>query len=229
MLTAVIHQPDFMPYLGFFHRLLNADLYIILDTVQFLIRGWHRRDKIKTQNGEKWITVSTRKCPVDTNIKDVLLDPDDKWRQKHLRLFKQNYQKAPFFNEIFPYVQELYEYKCEKMMEFNMHSINIVSLLFDISINKILASTLNIISGRNNELNVAILKEAGANIYLSGIGAREYYDPAPYKTAGIKVIWQNFKHPVYPQQFGEFIPYLSSVDLLFNCGIEESRKILRTC
>jgi hypothetical protein len=208
---------------------LNADLYVILDTVQFIIRGWHRRDKIKTQKGEEWITVSTRKCPVDTNIKDVLLAPDDQWRQKHLRLFKQNYQKAAFFNEIFPYVQELYAYKCDKMIDFNMYSINMLSALFDISIKSILASTLNIISGRNNELNVVILKAVGANVYLSGIGASDYYDPIPYEMAGIKVIWQNFEHPVYPQQFGEFIPYLSSIDLLFNCGIEESRKILRAC
>ena len=63
--------------------------------------------------------------------------------------------------------------------------------------------------------------------YLSGVGARDYYEPELYEKAGIEVIWQEFEHPVYPQQYDGFIPYLSSIDLLFNCGIEKSRKILK--
>ena len=74
---------------------------------------------------------------------------------------------------------------------------------------------------------VDIMNKLGARAYLSGTGAADYYDPAVYERAGIRVIWQEFVHPVYPQQFGAFIPYLSSIDLLFNCGIEQSRKILR--
>jgi hypothetical protein len=83
------------------------------------------------------------------------------------------------------------------------------------------------VEGKSNDLVVAILKQVGAKVYLSGVGARAYYDPAPFEQAGIKVLWQNFKHPVYPQLHGDFIPYLSSIDLFFNCGIEKSRAILR--
>ena len=98
--------------------------------------------------------------------------------------------------------------------------------LFGIDIEIVFSSDLDP-QGKNNDMIVDIMNKLGARTYLSGTGAADYYDPAVYKKAGIQVIWQDFKHPVYPQQFGEFIPYLSSIDLLFNCGIEKSRKILR--
>ena len=81
--------------------------------------------------------------------------------------------------------------------------------------------------GKKNELLVDLLRKVQATHYLSGVGARSYYEPMPFSEAGIEVLWQNFEHPKYPQQFGDFVPYLSAVDLLFNCGLEESRKILR--
>jgi hypothetical protein len=68
-----------------------------------------------------------------------------------------------------------------------------------------------------------------ADRYLSGVGARAYFEPEPFAAAGIEVLWQNFKHPIYPQLYGEFIPGLSSIDLLFNCGIAKSREVLRSC
>jgi hypothetical protein len=223
----VIHQPDFLPYLGFFHRLLYADLYVVLDNVQFVNdRSWHKRDKIKSLKGEKWITVSVKRPKINTRIYEVLIDTKTDWRKTHLNLIKENYKKAEFFNEIFPYIEELYSFQDEKLIDFNMKSIEMILLLFDITIEKTFASSLDVY-GKSNELVVNILRKVDAAVYLSGIGASDYYDPVPYEMAGIKVIWQNFKHPVYTQQFGEFIPYLSSIDLLFNCGIEESREILR--
>ena len=91
-----------------------------------------------------------------------------------------------------------------------------------------MASSLNP-EGKKNELLIDILKKVSAETYLSGVGAKAYMDEKLFENEGIKVIWQNFKHPVYNQLYGNFIPYLSSIDLLFNCGIEESRKTLRSC
>lgn len=227
---AVIHQPDFLPYLGFFDRLVKADVYVILDNVQYVrnsSRAWTSRDKIKTQYGEKWITVGTQKAPRDTAINQILLLQDDKWRKDSLNLIIENYKRSPFFEEIMPYLSELYDYSCDKMMDFNMKSIEILMDLFGITIEMVMASDLKPV-GKNNTLLVDILKKMDCHKYLSGVGARDYYDPEPYQTAGIEVIWQDFIHPVYSQQFDSaFIPYLSSIDLLFNCGIEKSRRILR--
>jgi len=225
---AVIHQPDFLPYLGFFHRFLQADLWVILDNVQFIHKGsgWQHRDKIKTPIGEKWITISVQKPKLGTPIKEVILSKDVDWRSNHLNLIKQNYRKAEFFNEIFPYIEELYRFDCFKMVDFNLKSIKLLKNIFDIKIESVMASSLGG-EGKNNELLADILLKAGAAIYLSGIGAKDYFKQEPFDKAKIKVMWQEFEHPVYPQLFGKFIPYLSSIDLLFNCGIKKSREILR--
>ena len=130
--TVVIHQPDFIPYLGFFHRLLNADLFIVLDNVQFLRRGWHHRDKLKTPQGDSWFTIGLVKSPQDTKINEIYLS-DDNWEKKHLNLFKQNYKKAKYFHEIFPYIEKLYMTEFSRMIDFNLASIAMLMKLFDIN------------------------------------------------------------------------------------------------
>lgn len=223
----VIHQPDFMPYLGFFDRLIKADIYVVFDNVQYVrsSRGWTSRDKIKTKKGEKWITVSTKKAPRDTPINKILLSSDCAWKENHLNLFYENYKNCLYYNEIIPYIMELYSCNCKRMMDFNLNSIKMLMQLLDVHVDIIMASDLKP-NGKSNELIVDIMKKLGYTKYLSGEGAKNYYVPEPYEKAGIEVIWQNFHHPVYEQQFEGFIPYLSSIDLLFNCGIEKSRKIL---
>ena len=186
------------------------------------------RDKIKTEKGEQWITVCVKKAPRETAIKDILLLDDGKWQKNNLGLLHQNYRKAPYYKEILPHIEKLYGGEYVYFWDFSFASIKMLMELFDIHIDIVFASDLNP-QGKNNDMIVDIMNKLGAKTYLSGTGAADYYDPAVYEKAGIKVIWQDFKHPVYPQQFGEFIPYLSSIDLLFNCGIEQSRKILRQC
>lgn len=226
-MTTVIHQPDFLPYLGFFQRLLLADLWVVLDNVQFL-RGskrWHNRDKIKTAHGEQWLTVGVQKSPQDVPINQVLLAPTD-WRQRSLNLIAESYRKAPHFDEIYPHVEDLYAFDCHKLVDFNMHSIDMLAKLLDIDIERKLSSSLAL-SGKANELLVDILEKVGSKRYLSGVGAKAYFDPAPFERSGIEVVWQEFEHPQYPQMHGEFIPYLSTIDLLFNCGALKAREVLR--
>jgi hypothetical protein len=227
--TVVIHQPDFLPYLGFFHRLLNADEFVVLDTAQFVdgtSQSWMHRDKIKTPQGEKWLSLSIKKAPRNTAISEIQLSDTVDWRAANLNLLRANYRMAPHFREIFPYLEQLYAFKCESMMHFNLKSIELLSTLFDTRIPQIFAGTLNV-RGAKNELLVDILRRVGASHYLSGVGARAYLDPAPFNDACIEVVWQCFTHPVYPQLHGKFIANLSSIDLLFNCGIEKSREILK--
>jgi hypothetical protein len=229
--TVVIHQPDFMPYLGFFHRFLKADLFVILDTAQFVTgtsRSWMHRDKIKTPQGEKWISLSNKKCSLNTPLTEVYLSDNVDWRANHLNLYKQNYSKAAYFEEIYPYLVEIYNRPHERMMDFNLSTIQLLMKFFEIQIPYILASTLNVTTMRNERL-VDILNAVGGTTYLSGVGARQYFDPAPFEKANIEVKWQEFNHPVYPQIHGDFIPFLSSIDMFFNCGIVRSREILRTC
>jgi hypothetical protein len=226
----VIHQPDFLPYLGFLHRFLHADLWVVLDNVQFVTgtsRSWTNRDIIKTPAGKQWITVAVQKARNLSKINEIRLSTAADWRANNLNLLRENYRKAPFFDEIFPYLRSLYAFEGEMLAEFNIRSVEMLCSLFDISIERTLASSLDP-AGKSNELLVDILNKVNATSYLSGVGAKDYFDPKPFSDAGIKVEWQDFKHPVYPQLHGEFVPYLSSIDLLFNCGIAASRTILRS-
>lgn len=225
----VIHQPDFMPYLGFFDRLLKADIYVVLDNVQYVrsSRGWTSRDKIKTVNGEKWISVGTKRAPRDTPINQIFLSEEFDWRNKHLNLFRENYRRCSYYDEVISYIRELYDFSCKRMMDFNMKSIEMLMELLDIHIDIKYASELNAV-GKNNTLIIDIVKKLGCHKYLSGVGARDYFVSELFECMGIDVIWQTFEHPIYPQQYEGFIPYLSSIDLLFNCGIEKARKILRS-
>lgn len=224
----VIHQPDFLPYLGFFDRLIRADIYVVFDNVQFVYgsRSWTNRDKIKTKQGAKWITVATQKCPRDTKIQDVLIQENGDWKSRHLNILTENYKEAGYYKEIMPYMQKLYTSNTKRLMDFNMASIKMLMELLDIDIEIVYASHLGV-TGKSNELLVDIMHKLGAKKYLSGVGAKDYYKPEVFEKADIEVIWQQFAHPVYKQLYGDFIPYLSTIDLLFNCGIQESRKILR--
>jgi hypothetical protein len=227
--TVVIHQPDFIPYLGFFHRFLSADLYLVLDHVQFVngtSRAWTHRDKIKTPKGAQWLSVSVQKMPRDTPINQVALSDAVDWRSDNLRLLEANYQQTPFYEEVMPSVRRLYAEPSRMLVDFNLSSIRMLMSLLDVERPMVLSSNLAP-QGVRNELLVNLLRKVGAGRYLSGVGARDYMDESLFTAAGIEVLWQDFRHPVYPQQFGKFEAYLSTIDVLFNCGVEESRRLLR--
>jgi hypothetical protein len=228
--TVVIHQPDFLPYLGFFHRLLHADLLVLLDHVQFVHsnRSWTHRDKIKTPQGAKWITLSVEKAPRDTPINQIKLSQETDWKTDNLNLIQEHYRRAPYYAEVFPAIERLYAYECTRLVDFTIKSLEVLISLFDIPIPIRLASALDA-QGSKNDLLVDILKKVEASHYLSGIGAKAYFEPETFRTAGIEVVWQYFSHPSYPQLYGDFVGNLSSIDLLFNCGIAKSRTILRSC
>ena len=227
--TVVIHQPDFAPYLGFFHRFLHADFFIVLDHVQFVngsSRAWTNRDKIKTPLGEKWLTLGVKKASRDTAINKIELSEETNWRQDNLCLLEQNYRNAPFFGDLMPQIEHLYSAPHNSLRDFSMASIEMLMDMLDVRLPWIYSSSLNPQS-TSNELLLDLLKKVSATQYLSGVGAKNYFDAKPFADAGIEVIWQDFTHPVYSQQFGDFLHCLSALDLLFNHGVDDSRKILR--
>ena len=228
--TVVIHQPDFSPYIGFFHRFLESDLYIVLDHVQFVkgtSQAWTNRDKFKSPSGERWLTVGTRKTKLRTPINEVLLSDEQPWRTNHLNQLVSFYRRAPYFEEVYEKLEVLYKIDCQYLYEFNLKSIEIIADMLNVRIPYVLSSKLEP-EGTKNDLLVNLLSKVGATHYVSGEGARGYFDPNPFDKANINVLWQKFKHPTYPQLHGDFVPYLSTFDMLFNCGSENSRIILRS-
>jgi len=149
--VVVIHQPDFVPYLGFFHRFLHADFYIALDHVQFVYgsRAWTHRDKIKTAQGEKWLTVSINKVARDTAINQVELSTDVDWRQDNLRLLEQSYRKTPFYDELMPRIKRLYAQPFNMLSDFSMASVEMLMDMLDVRIPWAWSSNLEPIGTKN--------------------------------------------------------------------------------
>ncbi|AVM75591.1 WbqC family protein [Magnetospirillum gryphiswaldense] len=227
MTTVVCHQPDFVPYLGFFDRLLDADVFVILDDVQFLRRGWHHRDRIKTRDGADWLTLSVEKAPRETAIKDIrLADAANGWIDGNLNLLRANYAAAPHFATIMPQVEALYRRPAATLLELNMAFLDWAYGLFDLRPSVVLSSSLAVESTANQRL-IDLVQAVGGDSYLSGTGALDYLDPGVWCESGIKLTVQRFEHPCYSQLHGGFEPYLSCLDLFFNCA-PDAAAILRS-
>lgn len=223
--SVCIHQPDFVPYLGFFERLLSVDHFILLDNVQFIRRGWQHRDRIKTREGTSWLTLSLQKGDYYQKISDVLLAANDKWISKNLSLLRHSYGKARYFDLIYPRVEAIYLARHKRLIDINMAFLEMALELFRIEVQMSFASMYPVDSSSSKRLLDLVLAVKGNN-YLTGSGSRDYLDEALFKKSQVNVLWQEFKHPLYPQLYGNFESMLSCLDLFFNCG-EDSAYILR--
>jgi WbqC-like protein family len=220
-----VHQPQYLPWLGYFHKIANCDLFIFLDDVQYKKREFQNRNKIKTPNGPLWLSVPVvTKGRYTQNIRDVKISPDDDWAQEHLKSIEHNYTKAPFFSEHRKFLHGLYKTPHDLLTEVSMSIIKYVMVYLKINIPFKISSEYNIAT-TSSERIVDLCKKTGADTYLSGAGGREYMDVSLFSKNGIKVVYQDFKHPEYPQLHGKFEPFLSVIDLLLNCG-PQSREIL---
>ena len=223
-----IHQPNYIPWLGFFHKLLLSDTYVVFDDVQFP-RGkdYANRNQIKTNNGKIWLTASVLGKNDLKPWKQIEIN-DNGWREKHLKNIKSFYQKTPYFDTYYPMIEYIYNQNQKLLMELNLDLI-----LFFLGC---LDKNLGIITSSNIETELKgldkilyILKYLKATEYISGDGegSKRYINEQLFKDNNIKLTWQNYKHPVYKQQFGEFIPYMSILDLLFNEGPNSKNIILK--
>lgn len=222
----VIHQPDFLPWLGFFDRLAHADLWIVLDHVQFTsgaADSWIHRDKILSTTGPRWLTTGVVKAPLGTSINDMRLDPDPRWRLRHLRQVREAYRKSAWFAHYYQEVESLYNKDADSMVDFNLRGIDWLCRCLGIKCNAIRSSQLEP-EGRANKMLVSLLQRVNARTYLSGDGARDYFEEKPFRENGIEVEWQQYQVPVYPQgKRDKFVSGLSALDALFWVGPAAAR------
>ena len=226
-MTLSVHQPNFVPWLGYFHKIARSDKFVILDQVQ-IPRGKSvaNRNKIKTPSGPLEIVVPLTH-PQGNNRLSSYLDvclADQTWQKKALKTISYNYGKTPFFKEVFGLLEEAFSN--ESFCNMNSYFISEVCSRTEIKTPVFFQSQLNNIGGENNELIISICKSLGADVYLSGTGAAKYNDKELYRENEIELVYQDFKHPIYLQQHGEFISHLSVVDMLFNVGFNGMAKWL---
>ena len=220
-----IHQPETFPWLGFFNKMMLADEYIILDNVQFRKNYFQNRNQFLTKQGPIYLTV-----PVDFKnyklINEIVIKYNENWQRKHLNTIKQSYGKAKYFKEHIDFFESLYSMKFELLVDFNMEVINYIRKVLNINVPIVKVSSLNV-EGTSSELLLNICKNRKADIYISGRDGRNYLDITIFKQKNIKVVYHNFTHPKYKQfNSREFIPYMSTFDLLFNYNANDAKDII---
>ncbi len=231
--VVAIHQPDYFPWLGYFHKIYYSDIFIILDNVEFSKNSLTKRTQIikSPSSPEKtYLSLPLKKRSDFSLIKDVLIDNSQGWQKKHLNQIKGVYNKSPFFKEYYPLIKDII-LNCSNIESLTDTNICIIkSLLNILSIrdNTVLSSSLPV-NGKRSELNINLTKHFNGNIYLSGRGAKAYQSDTEFKEAGIKLIYQNIYNFIemnpYRQIQGDFINSLSILDALFNIGVEGIIKI----
>lgn len=222
-MIAAIHQPNYIPWLGYFYKMAKSDVFVILDNVQFSRRGLTHKNKIKSPDGELNVILPVY-YQEGEGINSIRIKDNSDWRQTHLNYFKYNYTKAKHFDIYFEDLKQIYEKDWIYMYELNMEIIKYIMTKLGIEKPLIYASSLNP-EGKSTELLLDLCKKTGADTYLSGMGGKKYMDESRFAAEGINLEFSEFKHPAYPQLWGDFIPNLSILDLLFNCG-EASPEIL---
>lgn len=221
--TVAIHQPNYLPWIGYFHKIHRSDAFVFLDDVEYTSGSWMNRNKIKTPDGWTWITVPVTES--SGRIHDVTIATHEDWRSEHWKTFQHNYGGAEHFEEWEDFLRSVYDREWTNLYELNRHLLEGICERVGIDYQFVEASTLDVEATETERL-VEICEATDADRYLSGQGAKGYTDESLFDDAGIDLNYQSFDHPTYRQRFGEFVPNLSFVDLLLNEGADRAARIL---
>jgi hypothetical protein len=225
MLVA-IHQPHYLPWLGYLHRMAQADLFIVLDHVQFERGNYQNRTQVRVNGAPHWLTVPVAQRSQKECIVEKAIDNSRQWAGAHFETLRRAYASAGFFHTYAAPLRGIYEQHWEKLVDVNAAMLELLRDGLDIRTPLVKSSTLGV-EGAKSELVLNLCKAVGASALLVGLGgSRHYLDRAAFADAGIELRFQHFTHPVYAQRGATaFSAGLSALDLLFNCG-PRSREVL---
>lgn len=216
-----------MPWLGYFHKMASVDLFVLLDDVQFKKNEWQHRNRIRNSRGWQWLSVpTTYKFP--QKINEVAIDNSQEWRKAQKMSLAACYGKSRFGKELMPLFDRFFETPYTTIDLLNKDSIRLLGSIIGIA-TPIVRSSEHQFEGVSTERLVAVCRHFQADTYLAGAGGHAYMDLSLFERAKIRVEFQDFRGPRYPQHWSrveeEFIPGLSAIDLVFNCG-PESKTVL---
>lgn len=220
MKIAAIHQPQYLPYLGFFHKVKHCDIFVAMDSVQFDRRGLQHRNKVKTPQGEQWLTIPVKhRSREEEMIGSMVINNELPWSRKHWSTIQTNYARSAYFDKYAPELQTILDKEWTNLCELDMELLQWVMDKLEINKPIVYLSELNV-EGNKSELLINTCKAVEADTYLSGPGGRRYMDLEAFATADVEIIWQEFTFPTYHQVLPEldFIPNLSIIDTLLCWG-----------
>ncbi len=222
MTTVSIMQPAYLPWLGFFDRIAKSDTVVILDHVAIdknTKTQFTNRNRVRTNSGASWLTIpiQTKGIKQETPIHDILVSDRINWQRKHISSLQANYSKTPYYKDFSKGLFALLEQKSPNLVDYiNPITDHLLDIL-DLKPNLIYSHQLKT-RARKADLVLEICKKCSADMYISGPFGRDYLDLHAFREAGIEVVFHDYRHPLYRQNGDPFIPHLSIVDLLFNCG-----------
>ncbi len=226
------HQPVYLPWLGLFHKISLADTFVFMDDVQYLTKDWNNRNKIKGPHGPFWLTVPIdKKGSASRMLRDIRIDTSARggggriWQDEHWQSLRSSYGKAPFWGEHVPFFEDLYLHRrWERLVDLNEYVLRYLLDVLSIHVDFVRATDVGF-EGKKSGLVLNHCHEFDADICVFGALGRDYVVEDEFVTAGILFHYQDYQHPSYTQRFGDFVPRLSVVDLLFNHG-PDSHEIL---
>lgn len=224
--VVTIHQPYYLPWLGYLHKVSQADVFIILDTVQFKKNSFINRVQIKSDTKPIWLTVPVKKHILKTPIKDIEISSNQEWVERQLNQITSNYKKAKYFDLYFSLISEKLRKDYKSLSELNIALIKLLLKCYSIETKLLIASDIQIFNIKGGtEITLELSKTLNAETYLSGQFGKNYLDLSKFDSEKIKVIFHSFQHPLYSQIKEPFLSGLSSIDLLFNYG-ENAKDVL---
>ncbi|MEE8494812.1 MAG: WbqC family protein [Nitrospirales bacterium] len=226
MMRVTIHQPQFLPWLGYLDKIDQADLFVVLDTVQYKKHDWQNRNRIRTAQGWQWLTVPTLHR-FGQRIHEVRIDETSDWRSRHLRSLDMHYSRATHRDSYLPDLREVYRTGTESLMAMNLATVRWLLACYGIKTPIRLASEMHLREEPTARL-IDICREVGATHYLAGSGAGAYLDLEQFNASGVSLEAQEFRHPEYPQCYEPFLPGMSAMDLLFTCGEDALGRLRNT-
>jgi WbqC-like protein family len=226
---AAIHQPNYIPWLGYFFKIAYSDIFVFADMMAYSSGSFINRNSIKTPSGPAWLTIPVLKSGRSGQlINEVETDNIQQWAGRHLATLRSNYGRAPYFKETSALLEPHYPIATgnrSSLAAFNIGVIRSIAAYLGIGTEFINASELNL-SGHKTGLLVDICRAIGASTYLAGAGGKSYQEDAGFEAVGITPVYSSFSQRRYPQLFGEFVLNLSVVDVLMNCGYAGTRRLL---
>ena len=225
-MIAVILQPSYIPWRGYFDQIRRADLFIFYDDVQYDKHGWRNRNQIKTVQGKQWLTIPVHSSGVTQGvpIKDVKIDQSKPWAKNHLKTLTVSYSKAPCFKQYLPLLESFYERRDEFIADFTIETTMTLARELGNSHTRFMRSSeLDGVDGEKTDRLIKILKRIGATHYISGPSAQDYIETEKFAAADIALEYMQYDYPEYPQLYPPYDPFVSVLDLLFMVGSDAAR------
>jgi hypothetical protein len=214
----VAHQPEYIPYIGFFAKMSVADLFFFSDHLQFAVKDFQNRNYVLQAGNKVLLTVPVRtKDRAEQPVREVEIDSRSPWARKHLTTLEHAYGRAPFFSRYATPLREIYQASWTHLCGLNVALIKQLAEWLEIRVPMRLSSELGL-QEHKTRLLIEMCQRTGADTFISGRGAAAYVEPALFAQSGVNHLFFNFAHPTYPQSSHEFVPNLSILDLLFHCG-----------